>query len=72
VYYSWNGKLRKVQIDPRTGDVGKSETLNRIAPVIGWDLTKDGRLLLRRLSADAERHSLKVILNWASTLDKKN
>jgi eukaryotic-like serine/threonine-protein kinase len=72
VYYSWNGKLRKVQIDPRTGDVGKSETLNRIAPVIGWDLTRDGRLLLRRLSADAERHSLKVVLNWASTLDKKN
>lgn len=72
LYYSWNGRLRKVQMDPRTGDVGKSETLNRIAPVIGWELAFDGRLIVRRLSADAERHSLKVVLNWASTLDKKN
>ncbi|HEU4880269.1 MAG TPA: hypothetical protein VFT21_12485, partial [Gemmatimonadaceae bacterium] len=72
VYYSWNGKLRKVQVDPRTGDIGKPETLNRIAPVLGWEIAPDGRFLIARLSAEAERHSLKVILNWTSTLDRKN
>jgi Tol biopolymer transport system component len=72
VYYSWNGRLYKVQVDPATGDVGKPEPLSRIAPVLGWEIAPDGRFLIARLSADAERHSLKVILNWTSTLDRKN
>jgi serine/threonine-protein kinase len=72
VYYSWNGRLYKVQVDPATGEVGKPEPLNRIAPVLGWEIAPDGRFLIARLSADAERHSLKVILNWTSTLDRKN
>jgi Tol biopolymer transport system component len=72
VYYSWNGRLYKVQVDPASGSVGKPEPLTKIAPVLGWDIAPDGRFLIARLSADAERHSLKVILNWTSTLERKN
>jgi serine/threonine-protein kinase len=72
VYYSWSGRLYKVQVDPATGDVGKPEPLSRIAPVLGWEIAPDGRFLIARVSAEAERHSLKVILNWTSTLDRKN
>jgi Tol biopolymer transport system component len=72
IYYRWSGKIRKVRVDPSTGDVSNPELLNRIAPFLGWDMSRDGRFLFTRVSPDAERHALKVVLNWASTLDKKN
>ncbi|MFN2603322.1 MAG: protein kinase [Gemmatimonadaceae bacterium] len=69
IYYSWSGRLMKVKVDPKTGEIGKPELLNKIQPVLDWETSKDGRFLLGRASKGSERHSIKVVLNWASTLN---
>ena len=69
VFYSWNGRLYRIRVNPRTGEIGRAEPLSRIQPVLGWEIAPDGRFLIARVSKGAERHSLKVILNWASTLN---
>ena len=68
IYYGWSGRVLKVKVDPKTGDIGKPETLNRIEPVQYWTVARDGRFLLGRPSKGSERHSIKVILKWTSTL----
>jgi len=42
--------------------------LNRIQPFMGWALGQDGRFLIARATKGSERHSIKVVLNWTSTL----
>ena len=58
----------RVRVNPRTGDIGRPELLNKIQPVLGWATAPDGRFLLGRVAKSSERHSIKVILNWTSTL----
>jgi len=72
IYYGWSGRIVRARVNPRTGDIGQPERLDRIQPVRGWTMAPDGRLLLARIARGAEPHSIKVILNWASTLDAKN
>jgi Tol biopolymer transport system component len=68
VYYAWSGRIMKVKLDPRSGDIGRPEVLNKIQPVVGWTVARDGRFLVRRASKRSERHSIKVVLNWTKTL----
>jgi serine/threonine-protein kinase len=68
IYYDWSGKIYKVNVEPRWGNVGRPEVLNRIQPFIGWSVANDGRFLIARAAKGSERHSIKVILNFASTL----
>lgn len=68
VYYNWSGRLYRVRVNPRTGEIGRPEQLSRIQPVLGWAIARDGRFLLARPSKTSERHSIKVVLNWAATL----
>jgi Tol biopolymer transport system component len=68
VYYNWSGRLNRVRVNPRTGEIGRPEELSRIQPVLGWAIARDGRFLLARASKTSERHSIKVVLNWAATL----
>jgi hypothetical protein len=68
VYYAWSGRIMKVKVDPRSGDIGRPEILNRIQPVFGWTIARDGRFLIGRASKNSERHSIKVVLNWTATL----
>jgi serine/threonine-protein kinase len=72
VYYGWNGRIIRISVNPRTGDIGNPETLAKIQPVWDWSTAPDGRFLISRVAKSAERHALKVVLNWASTLDSKN
>ena len=72
VYYSWFGKLYRVAVNPATGDAGKPELLRRVQVPLGWTIARDGRVLAGRLQKGHERRSIKVILNWASTLDARN
>ena len=58
----------KVKVDPRSGEIGRPEVLRRIQPAVGWTIARDGRFLLGRASKASERHSIKVVLNWAATL----
>jgi len=68
VYYAWSGRIMKVKVDPRSGDIGRPEVLNKIQPVFGWTIARDGRFLIGRASKSSERHSIKVVLNWTKTL----
>ena len=68
IYYWWSGRISKVKVDPKSGDIGRPELLNKIQPALGWAIARDGRFLMGRASKGSERHSIKVILNWASTL----
>ena len=72
IYYSWFGKLYRVGVNPATGEVGKPELLRRVQVPLGWTVARDGRVLVGRLQKGHVRRSVKVILNWASTLDANN
>jgi Tol biopolymer transport system component len=69
IYYGWSGRIRRIRVDPRTGEIGRPEVLNRIQPYLGWTLAPDGRFLMLRGSKASERHSMKLILNAGSMLD---
>jgi Tol biopolymer transport system component len=71
VYYSWSGRIMKVKVDPRSGDIGRPEVLSKIQPAFGWTVARDGRFLIGRASKGSERHSIKVVLNWAATLRER-
>jgi serine/threonine-protein kinase len=68
IYYAWSGRIMKVRVDPQAGNIGRPEVLNKIQPVFGWTVARDGRFLIGRASTKSERHSIKVVLNWAKTL----
>jgi Tol biopolymer transport system component len=68
VYYTWSGRIMKVRVDTRTGDIGRPEPLTRIQPVLGWTVARDGRFLIGRAAKNSERHSIRVVLNWTETL----
>jgi len=72
IYYSWNGRILKVKVNPATGDIGTPEVLARIQPALGWTTAPDGRFLVWRVAKSAESHSMKFVLNWAKTLESKN
>ena len=72
VYFASSGRIHRIRVNPRTGEIGTPEILSRIAPVLGWDIGSDGRFIAGRLPKGRERHSINVILNWASSLDAKN
>jgi len=69
IYYWWAGRISKVKVDPKSGDIGRPEPLNKIQPALGWAIARDGRFIIGRASKGSERHSIKVILNWTSTLN---
>jgi Tol biopolymer transport system component len=71
IYYAWSGRVMKVKVDARSGDIGRPEVLNRDQPGIGWTIARDGRFLIGRASKSSERHSIKVVLNWTATLGER-
>jgi serine/threonine-protein kinase len=68
IYYSFSGRIMKVKVNPAAGEIGRAEMLRRIPPAVGWTVARDGRFLIGRASKNSERHSIKVVLNWAATL----
>jgi serine/threonine-protein kinase len=70
VYYTGSDRIVRVRVNPRTGDVGKPEPLERIARSEGWTIAPDGRFLLARAASGPAHGSLRVILNWESLLRK--
>jgi serine/threonine-protein kinase len=68
IYYIFSGKIMKVAVEPRWGNIGRPEALNRIQPILGYTVGPDGRFLISRTGKGAERHSVKLIINWPATL----
>jgi serine/threonine-protein kinase len=68
IYYLFAGKIMKVPVEARSGNIGRPVALNRIQPVIARAMAPDGRFLVFRTGKGSDRHSLKLILNWPSTL----
>jgi eukaryotic-like serine/threonine-protein kinase len=69
IYYQSAGGILKVGIDPVSGHIGKAELVSKIHPALGWSVGPDGRFLISKIAKGGEHRSIKVILNWASTLN---
>lgn len=68
LYYSFSGLIRRVRVNPEAGEIGEPEVLRHIPPALGWTMAPDGRFLVARVAPNAERHSVKILLNWRSVL----
>ncbi|MGH9422368.1 MAG: hypothetical protein ACRD3J_20495, partial [Thermoanaerobaculia bacterium] len=65
IYYEWSNRIYKVRVNPAAGDIGRPELLSKIQPAVGYVVGPDGRFLIMRLAKSAERHSIKIVLNWS-------
>ncbi len=70
IYYSSSDRITRVKFDSQTGNIGTPEILSRIPRNIDWTIGPDGRFLLQRVAQVGEHRPLKVILNWAVTLQE--
>ncbi|HVF40446.1 MAG TPA: hypothetical protein VM939_11130, partial [Gemmatimonadaceae bacterium] len=66
LYYQWSKKVIRVRINPRTGEIGKPEILERVPAGVALSLAPDGRFLVAVPRAGSLRRSVKVVLNWDS------
>ena len=69
IYYYSPGGILRVKVDPVTGIIGRAELMTKVRPALGWSIGPDGRFLVSKIAKGGEHRSLKVILNWASTLN---
>jgi serine/threonine-protein kinase len=69
IYYYSPGGILRVKVDPTTGNIGKAELVTKVRPALGWSIGPDGRFLISKIAKGGEHRSLKVILNWAQSLD---
>jgi serine/threonine-protein kinase len=72
VYFESKDRIYRIRVNPRTGEIGTPEILGRIPPVLGWEVARDGRLLVARIASGAAPRAVKVVLNWPAMLDRKN
>ena len=72
LYYGSGNRLYRVSVNPVTGEVGNPALLVKVPAALDYTVAPDGRLLISRIDRNAESHSMKVVLNWASILDSKN
>lgn len=72
VYYQGPGGITRVRINLRTAEIGRPEPLTRIGSVLNWDIAPDGRFLVSRSAEGSASRSIKVVLNWTSTLSSTN
>ncbi len=68
IYYSFSNRIFRVRFNTQTSDIGKPEILTKIAPGLSWSIGPDGRFLISKIAKGGEHRSLKVILDWAPTL----
>lgn len=68
IYYVAADKIVRLTFDSQTGNIGKPEVMSKIPDGIDWSIGPDGRFLLTKVAKTGEHRSLKVILNWTSTL----
>jgi len=68
LYYGSSGRILRVAVDAGAGIIGRPETLPPIDRMRGWAIAPDGRFLIGKTPANNSDASLKVVLNWASTL----
>jgi Periplasmic component of the Tol biopolymer transport system len=68
IYFSSGQQIFKAKFDPQTMNIDKAQPLTKVRSNYGWDIAPDGRFILLNIAGGGHR-SLKVVLNWASTLD---
>ena len=68
VYFQGPAGITRVRVNPRTAEIGRPEPLSRIGPVLNWEIANDGRFLVSKSARASQSQSVKVILNWTSTL----
>lgn len=69
VYYVSSGKIVRVRVNPRTGEIGKPEILAKVDPHRFWSVAPDGRFLIGKAAQNSERRSVKIVTNWTKLLE---
>ena len=69
VYYLSSGRIVRVRVNPRTGEIGRPEILGKVDPHRFWSLAPDGRFLIGRTAQNSERRSVKIVTNWTKLLE---
>jgi Tol biopolymer transport system component len=69
VYYVSSGQIVRVRVNPRTGEIGKPEILDKVDPHRFWSLGPDGRFLIGKPAQNSERRSVKIVTNWTKLLE---
>lgn len=69
VYFSTGGRIHRVRVNPRTGEIGQPEVLARIPELTFWRVAPDGRFLAGKRASGSEQPSVKVVTNWTSMLE---
>ncbi|MDQ3082852.1 MAG: hypothetical protein M3R07_11650, partial [Gemmatimonadota bacterium] len=71
IYYEWAGRIVRVAVNPDAGIIGRPEVLPPIDRMRGWGVAPDGRFLIGKIPAGEAAGSVKIVLNWASTLKSR-
>jgi serine/threonine-protein kinase len=71
IYYSRAGRIQRVRVNPRTGDIGEPEVLSKLPQFAFWRIAPDGRFLVGRIAKGSEQPSVKVVTNWTELLPRK-
>ncbi len=69
IYYEWAGQITRVRVNPRTAEIGQPEPLTTLPQRAFWSIAPDGRFLLGANQQNAERPTIKVVLNWPALVD---
>jgi Tol biopolymer transport system component len=69
VYYEWGGRIIRVRVNPRTGEIGAPEMLSRLPSHRFWSVAPDGRFLLGSTSAGAVQPTVKIVTNWPALIE---
>ncbi len=71
IYYEWAGRIVRVAVNPAAGIIGRPEVLPPIDRMRGWAVAPDGRFLIGKIPANEAAGSVKIVLNWASTVKSR-
>ncbi len=69
VYYNSARQVIRVRVNPRTGDIGQPEILDKLPARDFWSIAPDGRFLLGGKQQNAERPAIKIVMNWPALID---
>ena len=68
VYFSVGGRIQRVRVNPRTGEIGEPEALTKLPDLTFWRVGPDGRFLVGKPAKGSEQPSVKVVTNWTAML----
>jgi Tol biopolymer transport system component len=69
VYYRLSNRVFRVRVNPRTGEIGRPEVLEKLGAHRFLSPAPDGRFLIGKPAQNSERRSVKIVTNWTKLLE---